>query len=87
MLKSAPRASFIKLDLMDDFPRITITPGLSTRRGVLYAGPFIGAGGLGRAVDALSRLLGLRTCAGRLAPAGRFSAVYPRPGRQVRDAM
>jgi len=72
MLKSAPRASFIKLDLMDDFPRLTITPGLSTRRGVLYAGPFIGAAGLGRAVDALSRLLGLRTCAGRLAPAEDF---------------
>jgi DNA polymerase-3 subunit epsilon len=68
MLKSVPRARFIKLDLMDDFPRLTITTSMSTRRGVLYAGPFIGAGGLERAVDALSRILGLRTCVGRLNP-------------------
>ncbi len=68
MLKSAAPAYFIKTDLMDEFPRISLARRIGTRRGVMYLGPFIGKRSLDVSVRALSRILGLRTCAGRLEP-------------------
>ncbi|HLI81468.1 MAG TPA: exonuclease domain-containing protein, partial [Candidatus Binataceae bacterium] len=66
MLKSVAPAFFIRLDLMDDFPRLMVTPRMTTRRGVMHLGPFVGKRGIDRSARTLSRLLGLRTCAGRL---------------------
>jgi DNA polymerase-3 subunit epsilon len=68
MLKSVAPAYFIKLDLMDEFPRIAVAPKLGVRQGVMYLGPFIGRRGLDHSARALSRILGLRTCSGKLAP-------------------
>ena len=68
MLKSAAPAFFIKLDLMDDFPRVTLSTKMSARRGVMHLGPFIGRRGIEHSIRALSRILGLRTCGGKLAP-------------------
>jgi len=68
MLKSAAPAYFIKIDMMDEFPRISLARGIGARRGVMYLGPFIGRRSLDISVRALSRILGLRTCAGRLEP-------------------
>jgi DNA polymerase III subunit epsilon len=73
MLKSAPRAYFIRLDLMDPFPRLAISQKLTARRGTVHFGPFIGRRGVDHAVRALSRSLGLRTCAGRLEPDEDFA--------------
>jgi DNA polymerase III subunit epsilon len=73
MLKSAAPAYFIKLDMMDEFPRIMIALKMSARRGLLQLGPFIGRRSLDHSVRALSRVLGLRTCAGKLAPQEDFS--------------
>jgi DNA polymerase III subunit epsilon len=81
MLKGAAPAYFIRIDLMDPFPRIMIVNRLSARRGVLQLGPFIGRRGLEHSVRALARILGLRTCAGRLAPAEDFSpCIYGQMG-------
>ncbi len=81
MLKGAAPAHFIRIDLMDPFPRITITSKLSARRGLLQLGPFIGRRGLEQSVRALARILGLRTCAGRLAPVEDFSpCIYGQMG-------
>jgi DNA polymerase-3 subunit epsilon len=68
MLKSAAPAYVLKLDLNDPFPRLQIGGRLSVKVGVLQIGPFIGRRNLDHSVRALSRLLGLRICAGRLAP-------------------
>ncbi len=68
MLKAAAPAFFVKLDLSDPFPRLQITQKLGARVGVMYLGPFIGRHNLDHAVRGLSRLLGLRTCSGKLAP-------------------
>ncbi len=73
MLKAAAPAYFIRLDLMDDFPRIVISTKLSAKRGVMQTGPFIGRQGVERSVRALSRMLGLRTCTGKLVPEESFS--------------
>jgi excinuclease UvrABC nuclease subunit len=73
MLKSVAPTFFIKLDLMDEFPRIVVAPKLSARQGVMYLGPFLGRRSLDHSTRALSRILGLRTCAGRLAPDADFS--------------
>ena len=73
MLKSAAPAYFIKLDMMDDFPRVAIGQKMSLRRGVMYLGPFVGRANLEHSVRALSRILGLRTCNGALAPDEDFS--------------
>jgi DNA polymerase-3 subunit epsilon len=82
MLKGAAPAYFVKLDLMDAFPRITISPRLTTRRGVLQVGPFVGRASLERSIRALSRILGLRTCAGKLVPKADFSpCIYGQMGR------
>ena len=73
MLKGMAPAYFVRLDLMDAFPRLVLSPRLSARRGVMQLGPFVGRGGVDRAMRALGRILGLRTCAGKLAPAPDFS--------------
>src|SRR5258708_2496295 len=82
MLKSVAPAYFIKLDMMDDFPRVTMSPKMTTRRGVMHLGPFIGRRGIEHSIRALSRILGLRTCAGKLAPNEDFSpCTYAQMGR------
>ena len=40
---------------------------------MMQLGPFVGRGGVDRAMRALGRVLGLRTCAGKLAPEADFS--------------
>ena len=81
MLKSVAPAFFIRLDLMDDFPRLMVTPRMTTRRGVMHLGPFVGRRGIDRSARTLSRLLGLRTCSGRLKPQAGFSpCVYGQMG-------
>jgi DNA polymerase III subunit epsilon len=81
MLKSAALAFFIKLDLMDDFPRVTLSTKMSARRGVMHLGPFIGRRGIEHSVSALSRILGLRTCGGKLAPREDFApCIYGQMG-------
>jgi DNA polymerase III subunit epsilon len=82
MLKSVAPAYFIKLDMMDDFPRVTMSPKITTRRGVMHLGPFIGKRGIEHSIRALSRILGLRTCAGKLTPNEDFSpCIYGQMGR------
>jgi DNA polymerase III subunit epsilon len=84
MLKGAAPAYFIRLDLMDPFPRLVVSSRLCARRGVMQLGPFIGRKSLDIAVRALSRILGLRTCTGKLAPDPEFSpCVYGQMGRCV----
>ena len=81
MLKSAAPAFFVKLDLSDPFPRLQISQKISARVGVMHLGPFIGRHNLDHAVRGLSRLLGLRTCGGKLAPDEDFSpCVYGQMG-------
>jgi len=81
MLKSAAPAFFVKLDLSDPFPRLQISPKMSARVGVMHLGPFIGRRNLDHATRALSRLLGLRTCGGKLAPDEDFApCVYGQMG-------
>ena len=81
MLKSAAPAYFIKLDMMDEFPRVTISTRMSARRGVMHLGPFIGRRGIEHSVRALSRILGLRTCGGKLEPSEDFSpCIYGQMG-------
>jgi DNA polymerase-3 subunit epsilon len=81
MLKSATPAYFIKLDMMDDFPRVTLAQKISARRGVMHLGPFIGRRSLDSSVRTLARVLGLRTCAGKLAPDEDFSpCIYGQMG-------
>ena len=73
MLKSGPRAHFIKIDLMDPFPRLKIGARLSARRGLLQIGPFVGRRSIDHSVRVLSRMLGLRVCSGKLDPTPEFS--------------
>jgi DNA polymerase III subunit epsilon len=73
MLKGMAHAYFVRLDLMDAFPRLVLSTRLSARRGVMQLGPFVGRGGVDRALRALGRILGMRTCAGKLAPKEDFS--------------
>jgi excinuclease UvrABC nuclease subunit len=82
MLKSAAPAWIIRLDLNDPFPRLQAVTKLTARPGVLQLGPFIGRRNLDHSIRALSRLLGLRVCAGRLAPDEDFSpCVYGQMGQ------
>jgi DNA polymerase-3 subunit epsilon len=82
MLKSAAPAYFIKLDMMDEFPRITLALKMTARRGVMHLGPFIGRRSLDHSIRALSRILGLRTCAGKLEPHEDFShCIYGQMGQ------
>jgi excinuclease UvrABC nuclease subunit len=81
MLKSAPPAYFLKLDLLDPFPRLMISTRLTTRRGILHLGPFVGRISIDRAVRVISRLLGLRVCSGKIAPSAEFSpCIYGQMG-------
>ena len=81
MLKGMAQAYFVRLDLMDAFPRLKLSTKLSVRRGVMQLGPFVGRGGVDRAVRALGRILGLRTCGGKLAPEADFSpCIYGQMG-------
>lgn len=81
MLKSAAPAYFIKIDQSDPFPRIQVGTKLSNKAGMLQIGPFIGRRNLDASAGALSRMLGLRTCGGRLDPDENFSpCVYGQMG-------
>jgi DNA polymerase III subunit epsilon len=81
MLKAAAPAYFIRLDLMDEFPRLAVTQRISARRGVMHIGPFVGRRGVDHSVRALARVLGLRTCAGRLVVDPDFSpCIYGQMG-------
>jgi len=81
MLKSAAPAYFIKIDMMDEFPRIVVAGRMSARPGVLNLGPFIGRRSLDVSVRALSRILGLRTCPGKIDPDPDFSpCIYGQMG-------
>ena len=73
MLKSAAPGWFIRIDLSDPFPRLQVVQKLTARPGTLQLGPFIGRRNIDHSVRALSRLLGLRSCAGRLQPHVDFS--------------
>ena len=68
MLKSAAPAYFIKLDMMDEYPRLVLSQKMSARAGVMHLGPFIGRRSLDQSMRALGRVLGLRTCTGKLEP-------------------
>jgi excinuclease UvrABC nuclease subunit len=81
MLKGVAPAFFLRLDLVDDFPRIVVTQKMTRRRGVMFLGPFVGKRGVDHSARTLSRLLGLRTCSGRLAPSADFSpCIYGQMG-------
>ena len=81
MLKSVAPAFFLRIDMMDDFPRIVVTQKITRRRGVMFLGPFIGKRGVDHSARTLSRLLGLRTCSGRLEPEVDFSpCIYGQMG-------
>jgi DNA polymerase-3 subunit epsilon len=73
MLKAAAPAFVIQLDFDDPFPRLKVARKLTTKASVVQLGPFIGRRNLERSVEALSRLLGLRVCTGRLSPHEDFS--------------
>jgi DNA polymerase III subunit epsilon len=73
MLKSAAPAWFIRIDLTDPFPRLRPVQKLTAKVGVLQLGPFIGRRGIEHSLKALSRILGLRSCGGRLEPHEQFS--------------
>jgi len=82
MLKSVAPAWIVRLDLNDPFPRLQVVTKLTAKPGVLQLGPFVGRRNLDHSVRALSRLLGLRVCAGRLAPDEDFSpCVYGQMGQ------
>ncbi len=78
MLKSVAPAFFIRLDLMDDFPRLVVTQKMTRRHGVMFLGPFVGKRGIDHSARTLSRLLGLRTCTGQIRAGRRFFAVHLR---------
>jgi DNA polymerase-3 subunit epsilon len=81
MLKSAAPAFFVRLDLNHPLPRLRVSPKLSTKRGLMQLGPFIGRRNLDYSVRALSRLLGLRVCSDRLDPDPDFSpCIYGQMG-------
>lgn len=84
MLKSSPAAYFVKIDMTDSFPRLTLTTAISRRRGLLQMGPYVGRRSPRRALDALIRLMHLRVCKGRLAPEAAFSpCIYGQMGRRT----
>lgn len=73
MLKSAAPAWFIRIDLDDPFPRLQAVQRLTARTGVLQLGPFIGRRNIEHSLKVLSKMLGLRSCGGRLEPRQEFS--------------
>jgi DNA polymerase-3 subunit epsilon len=81
MLKNGPNAWFLKIDLSDRFPKIMSSTKITTRRGVMHLGPFVGRGNLDRSIRVLSKLLGLRTCGGRIEPDVEFApCIYGQMG-------
>ncbi|HLW70721.1 MAG TPA: exonuclease domain-containing protein [Candidatus Binataceae bacterium] len=81
MLKAAAPAHVIRLDLNDPFPRLRIAQKLRAKTGVLELGPFIGRRKVDHSIRALSRILGMRICSGRLAPDENFSpCIYGQMG-------
>jgi DNA polymerase III subunit epsilon len=68
MLKAAAPAYFIRVELADPFPQLRASQRLSASSTMLQLGPFIGRRNIDNSLRALSRLFGLRTCSGRLAP-------------------
>lgn len=85
MLKSSPRAYFVRVDMADTFPRLRLSTVLSRRRGLVQLGPYIGRRSPSRAIDALARLMRLRICSGRLMPeAGASPCIYGQIGHCTR---
>ena len=81
MLKNGPHAWFLKMDLSDRFPKIVASTKMTTRRGVMHLGPFVGRGNLDRSIRVLSKLLGLRVCGGRIEPDVDFTpCIYGQMG-------
>jgi len=81
MLKDGPHAWFLKIDLSDRFPKIVASTKMTTRRGVMHLGPFVGRGNLDRSIRVLSKLLGLRVCGGRIEPDVDFApCIYGQMG-------
>ncbi len=81
MLKGAAPSYFLRIDLMGAFPRLVVASRMTARRGVMQLGPFVGRPSLDQAVRALSRILGLRTCADRIVPDANFSpCIYGQMG-------
>jgi DNA polymerase-3 subunit epsilon len=62
-----PRVGFLKLGVRNAYPRLWVTQRLSAD-GAIHVGPFPSVQAAERAQSVLGRLLGLRTCAGALAP-------------------
>jgi DNA polymerase III subunit epsilon len=82
MLKTSPAAYFVRIDMNDPFPKLTLSTALSRRRGLIQLGPFVGRRSPRRALDALIRLTRLRVCKGRLTPDRSFSpCIYGQMGR------
>jgi DNA polymerase-3 subunit epsilon len=82
MLKSSPASYFVRTDMADPFPRLTLSTTLSRRRSLIQLGPYVGRRSPRRAIDALTRLMRLRVCSGRLAPDASFSpCIYGQMGR------
>ncbi len=82
LLKSAAPAWFIRIDLRDPFPRLQAVQRLTAKRGVLQLGPFIGRRNIEHSLRALSRILGLRSCGGKLQPHEGFSpCIYGQIGQ------
>jgi DNA polymerase III subunit epsilon len=81
MLKSSPAAYFVRIDMTDPFPRLTMSTTLARRPGLMQLGPYIGRRSPRRALDALARLMRLRVCTSRLNPAPAFSpCIYGQMG-------
>lgn len=81
MLKGAAPAYFIRVDTADEFPRIVVTQKMSTRRSLLQIGPFVGKRGVEHSARTLARILGIRTCTGKLAPDPEFApCIYGQMG-------
>jgi DNA polymerase III subunit epsilon len=82
MLKSSPSAYFVRIDMTDPFPKLTLSTALSRRAGLIQLGPYIGRRSPRRGLDALIRLMRLRVCGGRLLPDPSFSpCVYGQMAR------
>ncbi len=65
--KHLPQIAFLKLTASDPFPRLVVVKQLRGQRA-RYFGPFRSRATAAAAQGLLSRLFGLRTCAGRLRP-------------------
>ncbi len=70
--RQLPQVAFLRLTTADPFPRLSVTRRLGTDRAI-YFGPFASPSAAEGALAVLARVFGLRTCAGRLAPAPEIS--------------